>query len=89
MCHDRTIDLHCCRVGQTEHTCIGFDEFGGHEAPTAYFAAVRLVLRTCLIDPVGSFSCFDAHSKGHATVIQIFNKHAIYDDQKESYEDDC
>ena len=25
---------------QTEHTCIGFDEFGGHEAPTAYFAAV-------------------------------------------------
>ena len=40
---------------KTEHTCIGFDEFGGHEAPTAYFAA-------------------------------IFNKHAIYEDQKESYD---
>ena len=25
---------------KTEHTCVGFDEFGGHEAPTAYFAAV-------------------------------------------------
>lgn len=30
---------------KTEHTCVGFDEFGGHEAPTAYFAAVcRFVL---------------------------------------------
>ena len=44
----------CVVAVQTEHTCIGFDEFGGHEAPTAHFAAV-------------------------------FNKHAVYEDQKESY----